>query len=427
MRKIIITFFLLIILSIKTYTQVGSWVSIGGSGNTLTRLHFNVNGDTLFVGTIEGYRFYSLISSMWEIREMTGYVGRTVWCITSVPVIFGRVITGRVNAFFKGYIELNDNFVTQGVIVRNSQGGKFTDIKYLPDNPLILYACAWSDVNPGDLVKTTNGGLNWNLLTGYLHTAMTEIAVNPINTNIVYVSGDAKITKTTNGGLSWSYSYNGLPSNLGCYCIAVNPFNPNVMLTSNDSGIYRSTDAGGNWIKVYSGVVCRRFEFHPLYSGLVAGITFSPYKLLISTNSGTLWGDSTGAFPGNNMVDLVFSKYDNNLYVASSTTGVYKRLFIVTGIKDNKNVIGDRYILFQNYPNPFNAITKIRFEIPRDLFVKLRVYSIDGREVACILNECKKAGSYVITFNGEELPSGIYFYKLESESFADVRKMIILK
>lgn len=427
MKRIIIGITIIFIITNGLYSQLGSWVSIGGTGNTITRLHFNSNGDTLFVGTLEGYRFYSLITSLWEIREMTGYIGRTVWAISTVPGIYGRVITGRVNAFFKGYIELNDNFVTQGVIVRNSQGGKFTDIKYLPNNPMVLYGCGWSDITPGDLVKSTNGGTNWNLLSGYLHTAMTEIAINPMNNNVIYVSGDAKITKSTNGGDSWIYSNSGLPSNLGCYCVSINPFYPDIMLTSNDSGIYRSTDAGGNWVKVYSGGVCKRFDFHPITAGFVAGITFSPYKLLISTNAGINWADSTGTFPGSNMVDLVFSKYDNNLYVASSTSGVYKRLFIVTNVAGRENTIPNEYFLHQNYPNPFNPSTTIKFDIPKDEYVRLKIFNIKGEEVATLVNEYKKAGSYTISFNADGLSSGVYFYSLEAGSILQVKKMVFFK
>jgi photosystem II stability/assembly factor-like uncharacterized protein len=430
---------LLFILFVITFTQKSlsqSWISIGATGQTLTCLQFNSSGDTLYSGTIEGYRFYSLYSTQWIIKEMTGYIGRTVWAVSTVPNRFSRVLTGRVNAFFKGYIELNDNFSIQGTIVRNTQGGKFTDIKYCPNHPDTLLACGFSDITPGDLVKSTNGGTNWTLISGYLHTAMTGIAFNPVNSNIVYVSGDGKITKSTDCGDTWFSSFNGLPSNLGCYCVTINPFNPQTLLTSNDNGIYRSTDAGQNWIQVFN-TSCRKIAFHPNLTGAAAAISFSPYKILFSTNSGLNWADSTGSYPGTNTVDLIFSKYDNNLYVASSASGIYKKMFLITGLNKNIDNIPTAFKLYQNYPNPFNPVTKIKFDISQSVilknevtknpFITLKIFDILGHEVATLINEELKPGSYENEWNATDYPSGIYFYQLSEGEFSDKKKLVLIK
>jgi len=432
--KILITVLLFVS---AVYPQSSNWISIGANDNTLTRLHFNQNGDTLYVATIEGYRFFSLYSSQWVIKDMTGWIGRTVWALSSIPGRYARVITGRVNAFFKGYIELNDNFSLQGTIVRNSQGGKFMDIKYCPANPDTVFACGFSDITPGDLAKSVNGGSNWTLLSGYLHTAMTEIAVNPVNNNIVFVSGDGKITKSTNYGDTWSSSYNGLPSNLGCYTVAVNPFNPQIMLTSNDNGIYRSSDGGDNWNQV-SNIACRRVTFHPNFQNVSAAVSFSPYKVLLSADNGINWADSTGTLTGTNLIDLSFSKHDNNLYVASATSGVYKRLFVITGIGNIKEIVPVKFSLEQNYPNPFNAVTSIKFSVPLwsglgGGIVVLIVFDINGKKVATLVNEKLQAGTFEVKFNtrlgasSADLPSGIYFYKLTIGKFTDTKKLILIK
>lgn len=410
------------------FSQSGVWTSVGGSGTTLTRLHFNSAGDTLYTGTIEGYRFYSLYSSQWVIKDMSGYIGRTVGAISTVPGRPARVITGRVNAFFKGYIELNDNFSVQGTIVRNSQGGKFSDIKYCIDHPDTLFACAFSDITPGDLARSTNGGSNWILLSNYLNTTLTEIAINPVNTNIIYVSGDGKITKSTNYGDTWFSSFDGLPSNLGCYCVAINPFNSQVLLTSNDNGIYRSTNAGQNWIQVYNSA-CRRIAFHPAFQGLVSAITFSPYKLLYSSDSGLNWFDSTGTFPGVNMIDLAISHYDNNVYVASTTSGIYKRLYLITNIEKKNEIIPVEYKLYQNYPNPFNPSTNIEFYLAEKNFVTVKICNIEGKEIQTLVNRIKPAGSHTVRFNSSHLTSGIYFciFEVNKGIFRDVKKIVLIK
>lgn len=87
----------------------------------------------------------------------------------------------------------------------------------------------------------------------------------------------------------------------------------------------------------------------------------------------------------------------------------------------------DNYSLSQNYPNPFNPVTRISYAIPNDGFVTLKVYDIIGREVAKIINETKTAGYYTVDFDASKLASGIYFYKLQSGSFTNVKRMVLVK
>jgi len=93
----------------------------------------------------------------------------------------------------------------------------------------------------------------------------------------------------------------------------------------------------------------------------------------------------------------------------------------------------EKFYLNQNYPNPFNPSTKIKFTIKNVTLseaknlVTLKVYDVLGNEITTLVNEVKPAGSYVVEFNAEELPSGIYFYRLQVDSFVQTRKMILLK
>lgn len=89
--------------------------------------------------------------------------------------------------------------------------------------------------------------------------------------------------------------------------------------------------------------------------------------------------------------------------------------------------IPGKFELSQNYPNPFNPSTKINYDIPFDGKVSLKLFDITGKEVATLVNEFQTAGYYTATFNGANLSSGIYYYKLESGKFNEVKKMILLK
>jgi len=93
----------------------------------------------------------------------------------------------------------------------------------------------------------------------------------------------------------------------------------------------------------------------------------------------------------------------------------------------NNTTTPDKYELQQNYPNPFNPVTAIRFSLPKDQLVKLSIYDITGKEVAVLVNEVKRAGSYVVEFNAGNLASGVYFYKLTAGEFSSVKKMMLIK
>jgi len=97
------------------------------------------------------------------------------------------------------------------------------------------------------------------------------------------------------------------------------------------------------------------------------------------------------------------------------------------GIEPVSNNVPDKYSLSQNYPNPFNPTTNIKLQIPQTGFVKLAVFDITGKETAILVNETLNAGEYNVDFNASALTSGVYFYRLETAGFTDVKKMILVK
>jgi Peptidase family M28/Secretion system C-terminal sorting domain len=85
------------------------------------------------------------------------------------------------------------------------------------------------------------------------------------------------------------------------------------------------------------------------------------------------------------------------------------------------------FVLSQNYPNPFNPSTKLNYFVPKESFVSIKVYDFLGREVTTLVNETKSTGSYEMTFDASDLPSGTYFYTLIAENYSSTKKMILLK
>jgi hypothetical protein len=83
--------------------------------------------------------------------------------------------------------------------------------------------------------------------------------------------------------------------------------------------------------------------------------------------------------------------------------------------------------LEQNYPNPFNQSTSIKFSIPKKSTVKLTIYNQLGELIQTLINEEKSTSTYEITFNGQDLASGIYFYQIKANNFVSTKKLVLLK
>lgn len=138
----------------------------------------------------------------------------------------------------------------------------------------------------------------------------------------------------------------------------------------------------------------------------------------------------------NDVVNGLAVDNHGNVFVTGSSvglTGTYseyttiKYSQLVTGINIISNSVPSNFSLLQNYPNPFNPSTNIEFALPEKSFVKLKVFDFLGREVAELVNENLSAGTYRYNFNGINLSSGMYFYKLETNKFSEAKKMMLVK
>ena len=96
-------------------------------------------------------------------------------------------------------------------------------------------------------------------------------------------------------------------------------------------------------------------------------------------------------------------------------------------VKNKQHTITKTFSLSQNYPNPFNPTTTIQYSIPRQSFVTIKIYDILGKEITTLVNERKSAGNHSVNFNASDLPSGVYFYRMQAGSFVSTKKFVLLK
>jgi 5-hydroxyisourate hydrolase-like protein (transthyretin family) len=102
----------------------------------------------------------------------------------------------------------------------------------------------------------------------------------------------------------------------------------------------------------------------------------------------------------------------------------YSQVIGITPISSN---IPNEFKLYQNYPNPFNVSTKFKVQISKLSHVRIIVYDVLGRTIAALVNEELKPGTYEIQFDGTNFSSGVYFYRMETQYFTEIKKMVLLK
>jgi len=258
----------------------------------------------------------------------------------------------------------------------------------------------------------------------YGHNADLWIKYNDIENKFYYASSpDLGFVPISNGDYLkiWEIKQQGLPTtskfiNFWQNCLAIIP-------TSNNHprlvwGRYPSNDAvsiykiyrkyGRDEWKLYDQVSNNTFEYIDnqinILTGMLSGIAVQ-YKVTAQLST-------VESLPTNiqetkvKTLEALKENYGNNN-------------------DDINNSIN--YSLDQNYPNPFNPNTKISFNIKESGFVNLTIYNSLGKEIKNLVNENLERGNYTVDFNAENLPSGIYFYKLQTGNFVDIKKMLLVK
>ena len=126
-------------------------------------------------------------------------------------------------------------------------------------------------------------------------------------------------------------------------------------------------------------------------------------------------------------MEFIDLKIDMNGHLLAGVfgSGVWRSVNSTTSVEDFISPM--QFQLYQNYPNPFNPNTVISYQLPVNGNVTLKVYDVLGNEIVTLLNEEKPAGSYEVEFIGTGLPSGIYFYQLQTGSYVETKKMILMK
>jgi hypothetical protein len=308
---------------------------------------------------------------------------------------------------------------------------------------------AFGDQTDGynDIYTTTDGGENWIKVS---NTNIPPSFTNewPVNTTYfiigntiwipvyIYNGNQVRIFKSSDKGYTWSVS--------NSFSTVINDLLPSAIVFNNQlegmlivSGcyyyensnyqMYKTSDGGDTWEEITFPL-----SFDPAFMCNVPG---NPEAFVVTaplTNVGsgyTLDGGNSWQLLEDSL-DLCVTTFTSGT-VGWSTSWSLPKIYKYTGSPltgvEDQNVLPAEFALEQNFPNPFNPSTKIKYSVPQMSNVVIKVLDVLGNEIETIVNGEKLAGNYELTWSAANLPSGVYFYRLQAGDFVETKKMILLK
>lgn len=322
-------------------------------------------------------------------------------------------------------------------ILITKDGGKTWNRHSSPSIACITFLDTLNGFAGGDnsIYSTTDGGVNWQTMHVEPSRGFGIIDIFFIDRKNGWAVGGSSvfdsgvILHTIDSGKTWQF-YDNLTDigravyfidSLNGYIVGSNPpfFNGVIKVTS---------DGGSSWLTHYlSGTWLNDIIFTDDSTGWVVG----DYGFIWhTTNRGLNW-TKVESNTTSNLYKIFFFNEGKTGYILGANRTLLKYDKIVD-VKEKNNPIELSFKLCQNYPNPFNSATQIEFQIPERELVSLTIYDLFGKEVITLLEEEKKPGNYTVIWDakdkfGNVVSSGIYFYRLNSISMSQTRKLIFIK
>ncbi len=411
------------VLLLAAAAPAADWEYVGMDGINATCITADLDHDRILVGTLEGFWYLDLGTGQWTERDAEGWIGRTVWAIDHHDTLDQRVITGRENAWFKGYMEYSEDLGATEVFAYESDGGRVTDLLH---DGSAYWACTWSDIVDGEFLRSVDGGVTWAPVPGHGFHAMTSLTFD-LGGELA-LAGDAGVKRSYDHGVTWEDMTGDLPPGYGVYdVLGVYPGGDALpwtsLLASIDLGLYYSY-AVGHWEQILD-TSCRDLVRIPRFTWLVGdGICAVTWdgRVMLTLSSYSVWDDVTADLPGTPLA-AAYVPGEHGIYVLTAAHGLWRRHDLVTGVETPARPAP----VLSAHPNPFNPGTSLSFTLPEAGPVVLKIYDITGREVATLTRGERAAGEHVVDWHAGGAPSGTYLACLETASGRSTRKIVLLK
>ncbi len=330
---------------------------------------------------------------------------------------------------YSGYISGDSGLILQtskpkyGWTIQASRTQENLNSIFFPDKNNGIAVGGTESNSHAAIMGTTDGGKNWHIRFDSAALGVLK-SVYFINSSTgIAVGKNGNVLRTTDAGLTWK-----------CENIFYGDFNSvsffdseNGLIAGSDGVIYKTTNSGIDWTKVETGIFTN-LNSVKCSAGNNAVAAGENGIVISSADLGINWIPET-KISGNSIFSV--NIFDNGNESAFGEYGTIinsetKNPLTEDSFASKRTKAG--FNLSQNYPNPFNPSTNINFALLSNNEVRVTVYNILGEQVAKLIDEKKEAGSYSVTFNSENLASGIYFYSLlVNEVRVDTKRMLLIK
>jgi photosystem II stability/assembly factor-like uncharacterized protein len=331
---------------------------------------------------------------------------------------------------------------SSGVIKTTNDGANWFSVFNIPMNAITYTQNTVYSGGASGVYVSTNSGQNWTQIS----TAASVYCIFFNNKDTGQIMGYNGLQyKTTNAGINWfmggvwypgTYTFNDcyfFNSGTGYCCCYYNSGAPNYTTSHMIFKCNQWISGNSSWVNIWynPNLYLHSITFAGQDTGYIVGGGFvsSNYQSLIlkSINGGNNWSQNSYNF-NQVLYDVVFinsktgySCGRNGIILKTENGGV-------TDVELISGEVPEKILLSQNYPNPFNNETIINYNLPVSGYITLKIYDLTGREVETPVCGNYPPGNYKVTFNGGNLSSGIYFYKLFAGNKAvDIKKMILIK
>lgn len=352
-----------IIYKTTDYGTTWTGVDIKTPINCLSK---NTSSDNLYAGTVKGLWKSTNYGSTWD---SVGFGNKQVYTVmtNSNLVMFG---------------------IDSGIYKSLDTGHTWTRESLMLDHKRVNSIC---DIGNGHLFagtiagiyETTNSGATWSFQTSTQYHNINVVAY--LNTMIIVGSDKGFFWRTSSGG--W----------------LITPYlsYPVYSITSIGAGYIIMGKANGKVTRYYCQNLTSLTDSVDKSQGLPNG----PITAIIKSGTYVLAGFSNMG-PSNN---------------------VWRTSYNYVDVKKIASEVPSKYELGQNFPNPFNPSTTIRYQIPKQEVITLKIYDITGKEIETLVNELQSPGTYEVNWNASKYSSGTYFYRIEAGDYSETKSMLLVK
>ena len=424
-----------------------SWISWGLKPFVVNALF--CMGPVLFAGT-EGRGVYrSFGSSIWSAAN-TGITASEVTRLTAVDTLLlagtkqGVFLTSNSSSPWRG--NLLGNSIADLASIRNTMFASTSD------NPNMYSSTneggTWSQANAGlvpnlevshilsfsevllagtqlGIYRSTDYGSNWNVE----NAGLTNWFIGPFAAigKKIFAETGTGIFGSSDTGQTWrSVTEEGSQPRFRDFAVS----GETLFGISENDGLFRSTDQGMRWTPINTGLpavtsYALLANDSYIFAGTDLGVFLSRSDTIrwVPANSGLCFAVTSLAVLG------------DTLYAGTTGRSVWRRplsemlslIVSVRQISTSEIEFPCGFCLTQNFPNPFNATTSIGFDVPAQSHVLLQVYNTLGQIVSTLVDDNRSAGVYQVKFDGSNLASGVYFYRMQAGSFIDTKKVLLAK